>query len=244
VFVSNCESLTLRGIKPNSCVAIMILSFTSSKGGVGKSTSCAALACALAGTGDQVLVLDLDPNKTLDRWYRKAPYPRLAVTHCAPEAFATTFREAQASGRYDHILIDLAGFLHTDILRAFARADLVIIPAVPSEPDLREALVMARHLAGVSESVDRAIPYRLLLTRVRPLQSRVATYIYGQIEAQKLLRFDRMMIEREAYKEIFVTGRPPTDTEPDKAGAEVMAILDEIREIVKSRPTTKIAGAA
>lgn len=50
-----------------------------------------------------------------------------------------------------------------------------------------------------------------------------------------------MMIEREVFKEIFVTGSPPTDTEPDKAGAEVMATLDEIREIVKSRLTTKIA---
>lgn len=222
----------------------MILSFTSSKGGVGKSTSCAAIGCALAGQGESVLILDLDPNKTLDRWHRKAPYKGLMVTHCAPEDFAQTFRDAQASGRYDHILIDLAGFLHTDILRAFARADLVIIPAVPSEPDLREALVMAKHLAGVAESVDREIPYRLLLTRVRPLQSRVANYIYSQIEANKLARFERPMIEREAYKEIFVTGKPPTDTEPAKAGAEVMAILEEIRVIVGEQHTQSRAGAA
>jgi chromosome partitioning protein len=223
----------------------MILSFTSSKGGVGKSTSCAAIACALAGQGATVLVLDLDPNKTLDRWYRKAPYPGLAVVHSAPETFAATFREAQASGRYQHVLIDLAGFLHTDILRAFARADLVIIPAVPSEPDIREAMVMTRHLAGVAESVERDIPYRLLLTRVRPLQSRVANYIYAQIEANKLARFERPMIEREAYKEIFITGQPPTETEPDKAGAEVMAILSEIRQIVSTKDAASVrAGAA
>jgi chromosome partitioning protein len=222
----------------------MILSFTSSKGGVGKSTSCAAIACALAGQGESVLVLDLDPNKTLDRWHRKAPYRNMTVTHCTPESFAQTFREAQASGSYDHILIDLAGFLHTDILRAFARADLVIIPAVPSEPDIREALVMARHLAGVAESVERTIPYRLLLTRVRPLESRIAKYIYSQIEANKLARFDRPMIEREAYKEIFITGKPPTDTEPAKAGAEVLAILDEIRAIVATTPARKRTGAA
>lgn len=222
----------------------MILSFTSSKGGVGKSTSCAAVACALAGQGEKVLILDLDPNKTLDRWHRKAPYPNLSVTHCTPETFAPTFRDAQASGHYDDILIDLAGFLHTDILRAFARADLVIIPAVPSEPDLREAMVMARHLAGVAESVERAIPYRILLMRVRPLESRIAKYIYAQIEVNKLLRFERVMVEREAYKEIFITGKPPTDTEPTKAGAEVMAILDEIRAIVAANPSARRKASA
>jgi len=60
----------------------MILTFTSSKEGVGKSTACAAFACALAAEGKPVLVCDLDPNRTLDRWHRKAPYPGLTVRHC------------------------------------------------------------------------------------------------------------------------------------------------------------------
>ena len=44
----------------------MILSFASSKGGVGKSTTCAAIASALALAGDRVLLIDLDPNRTLE----------------------------------------------------------------------------------------------------------------------------------------------------------------------------------
>ena len=51
----------------------MILTFASSKGGVGKSTTCAAIASALALDGARVLLIDLDQNKTLDRWAQKAP---------------------------------------------------------------------------------------------------------------------------------------------------------------------------
>jgi cellulose biosynthesis protein BcsQ len=51
---------------------LMIVSFASSKGGVGKSTICAAIGARLAGRGEEVLILDLDQNRTVERWGRKA----------------------------------------------------------------------------------------------------------------------------------------------------------------------------
>ena len=55
----------------------MIFSFASSKGGVGKSTTCAAIAAKLAQDGKSVLVLDLDLNQTVARWAKKAAMPGL-----------------------------------------------------------------------------------------------------------------------------------------------------------------------
>ena len=106
---------------------------------------------------------------------------------------------------------------------------------------------MTRDLAGVSESIGRDIPYRLLFTRVRPLTSRVATEVFRQASAAGLARFDGVLIEREAYKEMFLTGEPPTDSEPTKAGVEVTALLAEIRKAVahgKAGTLTRKAGAA
>lgn len=221
-----------------------VLSFTSSKGGVGKSTACAAIACALTGQRRRVLVIDLDLNKTLMTWFKRAPYSGLTVQACSPADFAEVFREQQANGQWDDILIDLAGTLDATLLRAFVRADLVIIPAGLSAPDLHQALLMVKHLNGVAESLDRGpIPYRVLLTRVSPLGSRVGKAMIDEISRHKLLTFRRAMMERAAYKEIFVTGNPPTDTEPEKAGAEVLAVLEEIRAIIE-KPANKKAVAA
>ena len=49
----------------------MIVAFASSKGGVGKSTICAAVGAWLASRGEDVLILDLDHNRTVDRWGRE-----------------------------------------------------------------------------------------------------------------------------------------------------------------------------
>lgn len=57
----------------------MILTFASSKGGVGKSTTCAAVAAALALEGARVLGIDLDQNGTLVRWSRRGPIEGLTV---------------------------------------------------------------------------------------------------------------------------------------------------------------------
>lgn len=221
----------------------MILTFTSSKGGVGKSTSCAAIACALAGQGEAVQVLDLDPNKTLDRWHRNTPHAGVVVRHSGPETFGDDFKAVRETG--DHVLIDLAGFLHTDILAAIARADLVIIPATPSEPDVHEAARMAKTVRGVGETVGRAIPFRVLLTQVTTLRTNAGDFVMGQIDSLGLPRFQRGLVQRVAYKEMFLNGKAPTDQGTENgAGGEVMAILGEIREIIGARTAQRVAGAA
>ena len=146
----------------------MILTFASSKGGVGKSTTCAAIASALALDGARVLLIDLDQNRTLDRWARKAPIDGLTVSAIEPQKFGAFFRDQEASGEFDHICIDLPGSREVTLFKALARSDLVVIPAQASEPDLREALVVVSDIRDVGETTGRAIPYRLLLTKVYP----------------------------------------------------------------------------
>jgi chromosome partitioning protein len=64
-----------------------IITFASSKGGVGKSTACAAVAAALAKRGCAIAVIDVDQNQTLHRWFstHKPPIPTLT-----PQAIPNT----------------------------------------------------------------------------------------------------------------------------------------------------------
>lgn len=135
----------------------MILTFASAKGGVGKSTTCAALASALALEGERVLLIDLDQNRTLDRWAKKAPIDGLTVAAVATDKFGAFFRDSEASGAYDHICIDLPGAREVTLFKALARSSLVIIPAQASEPDLREALVVVSDIRDVVETTQRKI---------------------------------------------------------------------------------------
>lgn len=211
----------------------MILTFASSKGGVGKSTTCAAIASTLAMDGARVLLIDLDQNRTLERWSRKAPIKGLTVAAVDQQKFGSYFRDQEASGNFDHICIDLPGSREVTLFKALARSDLVVIPAQASEPDLREALVVVSDIRDVGETTGRAIPYRLLLTKVYPLRTRVTDFAYAELARLGLPLFRTALVERSAYREMFLNGQPPTLTEAGKgAGQEVRDLLTEIQTIV------------
>lgn len=210
----------------------MIVTFASSKGGVGKSTTCAAVASAFALSGERVLLIDLDQNRTLDRWARRAPLPGLTVMAIEPSKFSAFLREQEASGAFDHICIDLPGSREVTLFKALARSDLVIIPAQASEPDLREALVIVGDIRDIVETTSRPIPYRLLLTKVYPLRTRVTDYAYAEMERHGLPMFRTALVERSAYREMFLNGQPPTLIEKGKgAGLEIENLVAEIRGI-------------
>jgi cellulose biosynthesis protein BcsQ len=97
-------------------------------------------------------------------------------------------REKEASGAYDHICIDLPGSREVTLFKPLARSDLVVIPAQASEPDLREALVVVGDIRDVGETTKRAIPYRLLLTKVFPLRTKVTDFAYDELEDGRRLR--------------------------------------------------------
>lgn len=221
---------------------IMIISFASSKGGVGKSTTCAAIAAKLAQDGDRVLVLDLDLNQTVARWAKKAQMSGLDALAIAPDQFSRVFRDRV--GSVDHILIDLAGTREATLLKAMARSDLVIIPAQASEPDLREALVIIDDIQDVVEAGAKDLTYRLLLTKLFPLPTRVTMFAHREISRHSMARFKTGLVERAQYREMFLTGKAPTVSEPKgKAAREVLALCDEI-DVILDRSCSSEGKAA
>jgi chromosome partitioning protein len=109
----------------------------------------------------------------------------------------------------------------------------VVIPAQASEPDLREALVVVGDIRDVGETTNRATPYRLLLTKVCPLRTPVTDFAYQELARHGLPLFRTALVERAAYREMFLNGQPPTVTEREKgSGLEVLNLLAEIRAVV------------
>lgn len=211
----------------------MIVSFASSKGGAGKSTTCASIAARLALGGDSVHVIDLDQSRALTRWGRKVTIPGLTVAAVERDDFTAYFRDLVTGTAPDHVLIDLPGLRETTVLKAIARSELVIIPSQASELDLYEALRVVSDIRDVVEETGRPVPYRLLLTKVFPLRMRVTDYAYAELARLGLPMFRTALIERSAYRELFLTGRSPTETEPGKgAGAEIEALVAEIIDAI------------
>src|SRR6195952_3201310 len=144
------------------------ISFASSKGGAGKSTSAVLLATELAGRGASVTIIDADPNQPVTRWSRKPGRPDKlnVIGGVTEETLIDTIDEAARKTTF--VIIDLEGTATLMVAQAMSRADLVIIPTKGSELDAVEALKVIKFTARQEKVYKRPIPYGVLFTQTNP----------------------------------------------------------------------------
>ncbi len=113
----------------------MLIAFTNTKGGVGKSTLAAHLAIWLFDKGLRVALLDADDQQTSARWVRAAEPAITIVSATEMEAIQKARTELLRS--HDIVVADTPG-KDSDAARTVTfLADLAIVPLQPSKPDLR-----------------------------------------------------------------------------------------------------------
>jgi chromosome partitioning protein len=210
----------------------MILTFASSKGGVGKSTSCVALAGAYAKAGQRVHIVDLDGNRTVTRWLadEAARPPRITLSAPDPQILTEHLQEAARYYAPDFILIDIAGSYEQALTIAIARAHLTIIPAATTEADIFEAARVARHIQTIFAAFGKIPLYRVLATRIAPLATYAQTHGFGEIARLKLPRLNTILAQRAAYEEIGLSGLPPHFADGERpTTAKAIAELDQLR---------------
>ena len=230
----------------------MIITFATSKGGAGKSTACLCLAGVMSAHQKKVHIIDLDETGTTSRWFktgqRAGANPALiTVDKCSPDDIKDVLEGLQGSSEPPNfILMDIAGAYEKAMLQAMNRSNLVIIPAQASEPDIYEAQRVRKDLGEVNEYRSHAVPYRLLVTVFKPLDTPIQKHAIGQITELGFERFDTVMTDRSPYKEIFVTGGiPHNDTTGRQSVAKAKAELEDLyTEVIAALKLQPIKEAA
>lgn len=205
-----------------------IIAFASSKGGPGKTTCTICLGTELALAGHTVAMIDADPNQHLQGWGDLAVHPGLVVVGSVTEENILE-RIREFATRSDFVLIDLEGTANNALTYAVSKADLVIVPAQPSRMDLQEAYRAAALVERAGEVVERAIPYRILLSKMPVLATRAARHAREQLKQSGIPVFDTEILERTAFREMSFHGQSPSEIAPDSNAAHnVRAFADEV----------------
>ena len=219
---------------PNSRTPV--ISFASTKGGVGKTTLAFALATGMVDrmTGNseyRIACIDADPNRTLDSSLRKAETTEIISMVSDAETMLQTLRDAeQAAGL---VLIDLEGSANQSMLYAMGKSDLVIVPAQPSAFDVREARKTAGVVQQAADLVGRPIEMRVILTRTPPLKQRVTEHSRAQFAQSGLPMLPVELVHRVAFQNMSYSGTPPFKADPGGNAAEnVDRLADAVAEIV------------
>ena len=227
--------------------AANFISFASPKGGVGKSTSCLAIAGALLAAGNKVRIVDFDQTETIWRWYSTSPFaqaiPNLTVEKGPTDDIGHFISDLYQTAT-DYVLLDLAGALSDVVLIIAAFANLTITPAKVSEPDIIEASKMAHNLHAVAKRIGKPINHRILLNEVPSSISNDELDLIQQIDESNLQRFKTLIRRRAAYSKSFSRGTLPhmSDTPDKKALAEIDALMDEITAFFEQPVQEKAAA--
>ncbi len=145
------------------------IAIANPKGGCGKTTIATCLAAHLAYDGQRVGMQDLDPQRSARDWLhsRGGDYP--PIREVAPDAATRS-----AAGELDVLLLDTPAALHGDALRAILRrADVLLVPVVPSPIDMRAAWRFLEHLLQLKAITGKQTRVGLVANRI---QTRTLVY--------------------------------------------------------------------
>lgn len=113
-----------------------ILTIANRKGGAGKSTCAAHLSMEAAKRGLKTILIDLDPQKTLETWWKKRKEENPYLTDIDPQKIEDVILYLNEHD-FDLCIIDTPGDTSVNAGAGLKVADLVLIPSKPTAPDLQ-----------------------------------------------------------------------------------------------------------
>jgi chromosome partitioning protein len=231
------------------------ISFASSKGGAGKSTSAVVLATEFAERGATVTIIDGDPNQPVSRWGRKPGRPKTLTVIGDVTEETLLDRIDEAARKTTFVIIDLEGSANLMVAQAMSRADLVIIPMKGSELDAIEAIKVIKFVGRQEKAYQRPIPYAVLVTQTNPVVRPTTLKSLGQdLLEQGIPLFGTALNDRDAFRAVFsfggglsglntavVGGVPAALVNARKFAAEVIARLKRPQQQAANEQQTEVA---
>ena len=191
------------------------ISLINQKGGVGKTTVALHLAAAFWQGGQNVVVLDLDPQASASEWHDSRSVEMPHVESIQPARLAKVVEHTRDIGA-DILILDTAPHAEATALDAARCSDLVLVPCQPSIMDLRAM----RKTVDLLKLVK--VPAFAVLNSVPP-HSSVADEAAEMIEITLKIPVCPIRLgDRVAYNRCLITGQAAQEYEPTgKAAHEV-----------------------
>ena len=206
---------------------MIIVSFISQKGGVGKSTLTRALAREAAAGGMSVKVGDLDTDQaTVVDWHKQRTHngiePMISV-----ELFRNVAEAAKSARHHDLLIVDGPAKASASTTEIAKSSTLVVQPSGPARDDLNPAIRVFHGLVkqGIPES-------RLVFALNRVGTDNEADIARAYIEKAGFATLPGYLPERPAYRIAQNEGYAVTETRfaslKKQADTLIQALIDKV----------------
>ncbi|MCS7269365.1 MAG: ParA family partition ATPase [Geminicoccaceae bacterium] len=202
-----------------------IVTVAQQKGGAGKTTLVVQLATACAARGFGVAIVDIDPQATLAHWMRLREQGARGVRELR-FSMVGGWRLGVELDRLlrdvELVFVDTPPHAESEAKGAIRRADLVLVPAQPSPPDLWASA------ATFDLARKEGRPARLVWTRVPP-RGRAVEEAGAEAARRGWPALSAVLGNRRSYVASFARGLGVIEAEPrSAAAAEVEALVGEL----------------
>ena len=208
----------------------MIIAVSNQKGGVGKSTVAVNLAACFAEAGNDVLLVDADDQGSALDWKAQRP-DSLARMQAVGLPVDNLHKEiASLADRYEVVVIDGGGRITQTARAAVVAADFVVVPTLPSRPDIVSTEDFFEKVIDVARTF-KDLQAVVLLNQVQG-QTVMSRRSQAYMQAAQPT-FNTVLHQYVAYREAFALGQSVIEYDAtSKAASEMLAFYQELLETI------------
>lgn len=204
-----------------------VIAVLNQKGGSGKTTIATHLARALQLAGDDVLLVDSDPQGSARDWAAvREDHPLTVVGIDRP----TIDRDLKNIARKDFVVIDGAPQAADLAVSAIKAADFVLIPVQPSPYDIWAAADLVELVKQRIEVTDGRLQAAFVVSRAIK-GTRIGGEVTEALGGYGLPILTSRITQRVSYPVTAAAGTTVMESDPNgDAAAEVYALASEIKQ--------------
>lgn len=210
----------------------MIVIVGCNKGGAGKTTTAINLAVALAQRGDEVCLVDADPQRSAARWHAEREANALQPAIILIEKRDNLTSTLKTLGeKFTHVIVDVAGRNSRELITGAVAADLIVAPHQCSQLDLDtlgELRDQFERIRDLNPALRVLAYHSMASTNPSVQKTERREFLEYLAEFPDIQPLEAVGYYRKAYKDSVSFGKSVQEWNNAQAAAEIEQLVQEV----------------